>query len=64
MATLAEIMPHTGDYSIDRTTVRAHVSVAGGKGELIDAALGTRWAGSPISFTAWLTPAVDHSPLS
>jgi transposase len=30
--TLAEIMTDTGHYSIDSTTVRAHVSAAGGKG--------------------------------
>lgn len=30
--TLAEIMADTGHYSIDSTTVRAHVSAAGGKG--------------------------------
>jgi len=35
--TLAEIMADTGHYSIDSTTVRAHVSAAGGKGVLIDA---------------------------
>ena len=30
--TLAEIMADTGHYSIDSTTLRAHVSAAGGKG--------------------------------
>ena len=35
--TLAEIMADTGHYSIDSTTVRAHVSAAGGKGGLTDA---------------------------
>jgi transposase len=30
--TLAEIMADSGHYSIDSTTVRAHVSAAGGKG--------------------------------
>jgi transposase len=32
--TLAEIMADTGHYSIDSTTLRAHVSAAGGKGGL------------------------------
>jgi transposase len=31
--TLAEIMADSGHYSIDSTTVRAHVSAAGGKGD-------------------------------
>lgn len=35
--TLAEIIADSGHYSIDSTTVRAHVSAAGGKGGLIDA---------------------------
>jgi hypothetical protein len=35
--TLAEILADSGHYSIDSTTVRAHVSAAGGKGGLIDA---------------------------
>jgi hypothetical protein len=57
--TLAEIMADTGHYSIDSTTVRAHVSAAGGKGGLIDAVLAARGA---VSFTAWLTPSGDRSP--
>jgi GNAT superfamily N-acetyltransferase len=47
--TLAEIMADTGHYSIDSTTVRAHVSAAGGKGGLIDALLAARGAGSIFS---------------
>ncbi|WP_275044884.1 IS5 family transposase [Sphingomonas sanguinis] len=58
--TLAEIMADTGHYSIDSTTVRAHVSAAGGKGGLIDALLAARGAGSPVSFTAWLTPSAGR----
>jgi len=50
--TLAEIMADSGHYSIDSTTVRAHVSAAGGKGGLIAALLAARGAGSPVSFTA------------
>ncbi|WP_211257971.1 hypothetical protein [Novosphingobium sp. ES2-1] len=49
--TLAETMAESGHYSIDSTTVRAHVSAAGGKGGLIDALLAARGAGSPVSFT-------------
>jgi transposase len=59
--TLAEVMADSGHYSIDSTTVRAHVSAAGGKGGLIDAPLAARGAGSPVSFTAWLMPSEDRS---
>lgn len=54
-------MADSGHYSIDSTTVRAHVSAAGGKGGLIDALLTARGAGSPASFTAWLMDEDDHS---
>jgi transposase len=54
--TLAEIMADSGHYSIDSTTVRAHVSAAGGKRGLVDELLAARGAGSPVSFTAWLMP--------
>lgn len=60
--TLAEVMADTGHYGIDSTTVRAHVSAAGGKGGIIDALLAARGAGSPVSFTAWLMPSEDLSP--
>ena len=59
--TLAEIIADSGHYSIDSTTVRAHVSAAGGKGGLIDELLAARGAGSPVSFTAWLMPSGDRS---
>jgi len=62
--TLAEIMAETGHYSIDITTVRAHVWAAGGKGGLIDALLAARGAGSPVNFTALLMPSHDRSPSS
>ncbi|KAH2808700.1 hypothetical protein KXV85_005871, partial [Aspergillus fumigatus] len=42
--TLAEIMADSGHYSIASTTVRAHISEAGGKGGLIDALLAARGA--------------------
>ncbi|EAT10370.1 transposase, IS4 [Sphingomonas sp. SKA58] len=38
-------MADSGHYSIDSTTVRAHVSAAGGKGGLIDALLAARGGG-------------------
>jgi transposase len=60
--TLAEIMTDSGHYSIDSTTVRAHVSAAGGKGGLIDELLAARGAGSPVSFTVWPMPEDDRSP--
>jgi transposase len=60
--TLAEIMADSGHYSIDSTTVRAHVSAAGGKGGFIDALLAARGAGSPVKFTVWQTPEDDRSP--
>lgn len=44
--TLAEVMADSGHYSIDSTTVRAHISAAGGKGGLIDVLLAARGAGS------------------
>jgi transposase len=54
--TLAEIMADSGHYSIDSTTVRAHVSAAGERGGLIDEVLAARGAGSPVSFNAWPMP--------
>ena len=60
--TLAEIMADSGHYSIDSTTVRAHVSAAGGKGGLVEELLAARGAGSPVSFTVWLTDEDGHSP--
>ena len=59
---LAEIMADSGHYSIDSTTVRAHVSAAGGKGGLIDALLAARGAGLPVNFTVWPMPEDDRSP--
>ncbi|WP_244616549.1 hypothetical protein [Youhaiella tibetensis] len=55
-------MADSDHYSTDSTTVRAHVSAAGGKGGLIDALLAARGAGSPVSFTVWLMPLGDQSP--
>ena len=60
--TLAEIMADSGHYSIDSTTVRAHVSAAGGKGGLIDALLAARGAGSPVNFTVLRMASGDRSP--
>ncbi len=60
--TLAEMMADTGHYSIDSTTIRAHVSAAGVKGGLIDRLLAARGAGSAVRFTASPMPAGDRSP--
>jgi hypothetical protein len=59
---LGEIMADSGHYSIDSTTVRAHVSAAGGKGGLIDKLLAVRGAGSPVRFIAWRMLSGDRSP--
>jgi len=59
--TLAEIMADSGHYTIDSTTVRAHVSAAGVKGGLIDRLLAARGAGSAVSFTVLPMPKADHS---
>ena len=60
--TLAEMMADTGHYSIDSTTIRAHVSAAGIKGGLIDRLLAARGAGSAVRFTASPMPVGDRSP--
>jgi hypothetical protein len=48
---LAQTMAESGHYNIDNTTVRAHVSAAGGKGGFINELLAARGAGSPVKFT-------------
>jgi transposase len=53
---LAETMAESGHYNIDSTTVRAHVSAAGGKGGFIDELLAARGAGSPVKFIASVMP--------
>jgi hypothetical protein len=55
-------MADSGHYNIDSTTVRAHVSAAGGKGGLVEELLAASGAGSPVSFTAWLMHGDGHSP--
>ena len=60
--TLAEMMADTGHYSIDSTTIRAHVSAAGVKGGPIDRLLATRGAGSAVRFTASPMLVGDRSP--
>jgi transposase len=47
-AWLAETMAESGHYEIDSTTVRAHVSAAGGKEAFINELLAARGAGSPV----------------
>ena len=59
---LAETMAESGHYSIDSTTVRAHISAAGGKGGFINELLAARGAGSPVKFTVSLMPKDDPSP--
>jgi hypothetical protein len=59
---LAEAMAESGHYNIDSTTVRAHVSAAGGKGEFIDELLAARGAGSPVKFIVSPTPEAALSP--
>jgi hypothetical protein len=50
---LAETMAKSGHYEIDSTTVRAHVSAAGGKGGFINELLAARGAGSPVKFQGY-----------
>lgn len=59
---LAEIMADNGHYSIDSTTVRAHISTAGGNGGFIDVLLAAHGAGSSVNFTVWLMPEEDCLP--
>jgi len=58
---LAETMAESGHYNIDSTTVRAHVSAAGGKGGFIDELLAARGAGSPVKFIVSVMPEVGRS---
>jgi transposase len=59
---LAETMAESGHYNIDSTSVRAHVSAAGGKGGFIDELLAARGAGSPVKFIVSVMPEEDRSP--
>jgi transposase len=59
---LAETMAESGHYNIDSTTVRAHVSAAGGKGGFIEELLAARGAGSPVKFIAWVIEEDGLSP--
>ena len=59
---LAEAMAESGHYSIDSTTVRAHISAAGGKGGFINELLAARGAGLPVKFTVSLMPKVGPLP--
>ena len=53
---LAETMAESEHYNIDSTTVRAHVSAAGGKGGFINELLAARGAGSPVKFIVSAMP--------
>jgi transposase len=59
---LAETMAESGHYNIDSTSVRAHVSAAGGKGGFIDELLAARGAGSPVKFIVSVMPEADRLP--
>ena len=59
---LAETMAENGQYNIDSTSVRAHVSAAGGKGGLINELLAARGAGSPVKFIVSVMPEDGPSP--
>ena len=58
---LAETMAESGHYNIDSTTVRAHVSAAGGKGGFINELLAARGAGSPVKFIVSAMPEAGPS---
>ncbi|WP_420607456.1 hypothetical protein [Novosphingopyxis sp.] len=58
----ASWLQDSGHYSIDSTTVRAHVSVAGGKREIVEEIWAARGSGSLVSFTVLLMPDGDRSP--
>jgi hypothetical protein len=60
--TLAEAMAESGHYNIDSTTVRAHVSAAGGKGGFINELLAARGAGSQVKFIVSVMPEAGPSP--
>ena len=60
--TLGETMTESGHYNIDSTSVRAHVSAAGGKGGIIDELLAARAAGSPVKFIVSVMPEAGPSP--
>ena len=60
--TLAETMAESGHYSIDSTSIRAHVSAAGGKGGFIDELLAARGAGSPVKFIVSVMEEAAPSP--
>jgi transposase len=60
--TLAETMAESGHYNIDSTSVRAHVSAAGGKGGFIDELLAARGAGSPVKFIVSVMEEAVPSP--
>ena len=54
--------PRAGTTTSTRTTVRAHVSAAGGKGGFINELLAARGAGSPVKFIVSVMPEAAPSP--
>src|SRR5262249_56820225 len=61
---LAETMAESGHYEIDSTTVRAHVSAAGGKGGFINQLFAARGAGSPGKINVSGVPEGDRAPFT
>ena len=59
---LAEAMADNRSHSLDSTTVRGHVSAAGGKGGPAHRLLAARGAGSPVKFIVSLMPEAAPSP--
>jgi hypothetical protein len=59
---LAEAMAESGHYEVDSTTVRAHVSAAGGREESSMSSWRLTWAGSPVKFFVSVMPEGDQSP--
>jgi transposase len=59
--TLAETMAESGHYNIDSTSIRAHVSAAGGKGGVINELLAARGEGSPVKFIVSVMPEEGRS---
>lgn len=57
----AETMSESKHYDIDSTTVRAHVSAAGGKGRFRNELLAAREVGSPVKFTVSVMPGTGPS---
>ena len=60
--TLAQAMADNSRHSVDSTTVRGHVSVAGAEGGFANKLLAARGAGSPVKFIVSVMPEAGRSP--